>query len=268
LCFLCGPREHGGNAGVCSSVKPRTGGETRFRAPQKRRRGRHPRGCRPRSGACVTFFLSPGLPLPEPRIARPGVVRKGRPLDHQGFARFGGCHLFPRGQASFAIRITQIWWLSPYSLSPYSHVGQPAVTPKTPPRTAPSWMPPAVRRLRHVLPVTGSSAPGAPLSRGQASFAIRTTQIWWLSPFSQDYPDLVAVTFFTGLPRFGGCHLFRCHLFRGGCHLIHTDSISLRSRRRPPRRSGGASAAAKCPGQLRRQPPIPSAWVRGRPRFG
>ena len=37
-------------------------------------------------------------------------------------------------------------------------------------------MPPAVRRLRHVLPVTGSSAPGAPSSRGQASFAIRTRQ--------------------------------------------------------------------------------------------
>ena len=33
---------------------------------KKRRRGRYPRGCRPRSGACVTFFLSPGLPLPEP----------------------------------------------------------------------------------------------------------------------------------------------------------------------------------------------------------
>jgi hypothetical protein len=59
---------------------------------------------------------------------------------------------------------------------------------KTPPRTAPSWMPPAVRRLRHVLPVTGSSAPGAPLSRGQASFAIRITQIWWLSPFPVIFP--------------------------------------------------------------------------------
>ena len=56
---------------------------------------------------------------------------------------------------------------------------------KTPPRTAPSWMPPAVRRLRYVLPVTGSSAPGAPSSRGQASFAIRFTRIWWLSPFLQ-----------------------------------------------------------------------------------
>ena len=39
---------------------------------------------------------------------------------------------------------------------------------KTPPRTAPSWMPPAVRRLSHVLPVTGSSAPGAPLSLGRS----------------------------------------------------------------------------------------------------
>jgi hypothetical protein len=63
-----------------------------------------------------------------------------------------------------------------------SRVSRRQLTP--PPRTAPSWMPPAVRRLRHVLPVIGSSAPGAPLSRGQASFAVRVTQIWWLSPFS------------------------------------------------------------------------------------
>ena len=26
-------------------------------------------------GDCVRFFLSPGLPLPEPHVARPGVVR-------------------------------------------------------------------------------------------------------------------------------------------------------------------------------------------------
>ena len=55
---------------------------------------------------------------------------------------------------------------------------------KTPPRAAPSWMPPAVGRLRHVLPVTGSSAPGA---------ACRTARRRSRS----------------GLPRFGGCHLFQ-----------------------------------------------------------
>ena len=60
--------------------------------------------------------------------------------------------------------------------------------PKTPPRTAPSWMPPAVSRLRHILPVTGSSAPGAALSLGQASFAIRFTQVWRLSLFSRSQP--------------------------------------------------------------------------------
>ena len=55
---------------------------------QKRRRGRHPRGCRPRSGACVTFFLSPGLPLP-------GPLQAGARLRSQsGLPRFGGCHLF------------------------------------------------------------------------------------------------------------------------------------------------------------------------------
>jgi hypothetical protein len=74
------------------------------------------------------------------------------------------------------------------------HVGRYAATSgnlwptqKTPPRTAPSRMPPAVRRVRHALRVIGSSAPGAASSRGQASFAIRVTQIWWLSPFSSPF---------------------------------------------------------------------------------
>jgi hypothetical protein len=84
------------NATVDSAGRKPAATSGNLRSRKKRRRGRHPRGCRPRLGACVTFFLSPGLPLPEPRIARPGVVRKGRPLDHQGFARFGGCHLFPQ----------------------------------------------------------------------------------------------------------------------------------------------------------------------------
>ena len=60
-------------------------------------------------------------------------------------------------------------------------------TQKTPPRTAPSRMPPAVRRVRHALRVIGSSAPGAASSGGQASFAIRVTQLWWLSPFSSPF---------------------------------------------------------------------------------
>jgi len=64
-----------------------------------------------------------------------------------------------------------------------SRVSRRQLTP--PPRTAPRWMPPAVRCLRHVLPVTGSSAHGAACRPGQAWFAIRITQIWWLSPFDQ-----------------------------------------------------------------------------------
>jgi len=63
-----------------------------------------------------------------------------------------------------------------------SRVRRRQLTP--PPRTAPRWMPPAVRRLRRVLPVTGSSAPGAALSLGR-SVGRR-----------QGCPDLVAVTFF------------------------------------------------------------------------
>ena len=51
---------------------------------------------------------------------------------------------------------------------------------KTLSRTAPLWMPPAVRRSRRVFPVTGSSAPGAALSLGQAWFAVRFAQIRWL----------------------------------------------------------------------------------------
>jgi hypothetical protein len=87
---------------------------------------------------------------------------------------------------------------TPRRLKTCGHFGQPAATSgnlwprKTPPRTAPSWMPPAVRRLRRVLPVIGSSAPGAPSSRGQASFAVRVTQLWWLSPFSRLLADVVA----------------------------------------------------------------------------
>ena len=57
--------------------------------PQKCRRGRQPRGCRPRSGACVTCSCQ------------------------RGFRSRGRVSL---GQASFAVRLTQIWWLSPFSL--------------------------------------------------------------------------------------------------------------------------------------------------------
>jgi len=61
-----------------------------LRTVKKRRHGRHPRGCRPRSGACVTLFSAPGLPLLEP-------LRAGARLRLQsGLPRFGGCHLFPR----------------------------------------------------------------------------------------------------------------------------------------------------------------------------
>ena len=60
-----------------------------LRTVKKRRRGRHPGGCRPRSGACVTFSLSPGLPLPGP------LCRTARRRSRSGLPRCGGCHLFP-----------------------------------------------------------------------------------------------------------------------------------------------------------------------------
>jgi hypothetical protein len=216
----------------------------------------------------------------------------------------------------------------PLASNAFSRVSRRQLTP--PPRTAPRWMPPAVRRLRHVLPVTGSSAPGAALSWGQASFAIRITQIWWLSPFSlfstqtvghvgqpaarknaaadgtlvdaargqalasrsschrvfrsrgrvshgqasfakvdhsfiKASPDLVAVTFFTRLRSQSGPDNQDQRSqppIRWG-----SDSFSLRSRRRPPRGSDAASADAtlRTPHRLRR--PTPSAWARGHPRF-
>jgi hypothetical protein len=55
---------------------------------------------------------------------------------------------------------------------------------KKPPRAAPPRMPPAVGLASRssFYPVTGSSFPGA-VQPGQASFAVRLAQIWWLSPF-------------------------------------------------------------------------------------
>ena len=46
-----------------------------LRTVKKRRRGQHLCGCRPRSGACVRFFLSPGLPRPGPRSPGQSVGR-------------------------------------------------------------------------------------------------------------------------------------------------------------------------------------------------
>jgi len=75
---------------------------------------------------------------------------------------------------------TRLWILQVENLRLLPATCGPA---KTPPRTAPSWMPPAVRRLRHVLPVTGSFVPGPIVARPGV---VR----------GQVYPDLVAVTFF------------------------------------------------------------------------
>jgi len=47
-----------------------------------------PLGCRPRSAACVTFFLLPALPLRGP------LCRSARRRSQSGLHRFGGCHLF------------------------------------------------------------------------------------------------------------------------------------------------------------------------------
>jgi hypothetical protein len=56
---------------------------------QINRRGRHPGGCRPRSGACAPFVLSPGLPSRGRFVARP---ERWSP---SGLPKFGGCHLCP-----------------------------------------------------------------------------------------------------------------------------------------------------------------------------
>ena len=81
----------------------------------------------------------------------------GTPVDAargQALASHSSCHRVFRsrsrmslGQASFAVRVTQIWWLSPFSCH-------------------------RVFRSR------------SRMSLGQASFEVRLTQIWWLSPFS------------------------------------------------------------------------------------
>jgi hypothetical protein len=133
--------------------------------------GRHPRGCRPRSGACVAFFLTPGLPS------------RGRVL---------------LGQASFAVRFTQMWWLSPFSFfeAPCLKVGagfQPAQAQPW------AWTHRRLKTCGHFgrhprgcRPRSGACVaffltPGLPswgrMLLGQASFAVRFTQMWWLSLF-------------------------------------------------------------------------------------
>ena len=185
----------------------------------------------------------------------------------------------------------------PLASDAFSRVSRRQLTP--PPRSAPRWMPPAVRRLRHVLPVTGSSAPGAALSRGQASFAIRITQIWWLTPFSSRRQicghfgqpavpqkrrrgrHLEDAARGWALASRSSCHrVFRSRgrlspgqasfakvehsIIKASPDLVAVTFFSPRSRRRRPRGSGGASADARLRTSLRLRPPTPSAWARGR----
>jgi len=127
-------------------------------APRSRR-GQHPCGCRPRSGACVACSCQRGFRA------------RGR---------------FRPVRALVAVRVAQIRWLSPFCCHLFaledSRLRRPTCGPaKTPPRAAPSWMPPAVSRLRLILPSHRVFRPGA-----ACRTATRRSR--------------------SGLPRFGGCH--------------------------------------------------------------
>jgi len=132
--------------------------------------------------------VSPVAGLRRPTLRRtrqPGLIRRGTTIGMERTparspdGRLGADHLtvhrgvsaagFTRARSTPTeserrTRIPQVENLRPLRKTPGHYSGGTELKPKlqkTPPRTAPSWMPPAVSRLRHILPVTGSSAPGA-----------------------------------------------------------------------------------------------------------
>jgi hypothetical protein len=158
-------------------------------------------------------FLSAGLPLPEP--LSPG----------QSVGRGQGC---PDSVAvTFSLDSPQVENLRPLQAT-CGHFGRSknAAADGTP-----------VDAARGQALASHSSCHRAFRSRsrmslGQASFAVRVTQIWWLSPFS---------------PRFGGCHLFSGLRRRHAACGPAGASPASRGPSRPPR-----STRARAPRPERR----------------